>query len=108
MYACKFISALLDCGWLDADYLMRLVDANAFDPRVLMEDICKITSDPTIDDLIYAAFERVARQFLDGLPSKVRLNADTLEYHIFTNCMDSHLWFDDERINALYEDWRRF
>ena len=46
-------------------------------------------------------------QFLDELPSRVRLNASTLEFTIFTNCMDSHLWFDDERVNAIYEDWRR-
>jgi hypothetical protein len=98
----------LDCGWLDAEYLMRLVDANSIDPRDLMEDVREFTTETTVNDLIYAALERVSRQFLDELPSKVRLNADTLEYHIFTNCMDSHLWFDDERINALYEDWRRF
>lgn len=62
---------------------------------------------PDINTLIYVALERVAGQFLDELPSRVRLNASTLEFTIFTNCMDSHLWFDDERVNAIYEDWRR-
>lgn len=63
---------------------------------------------PRINDLIYAALDRVARQFLDEIPSRARLHACTLEYGIFTNCMDSHLWFDDERLNELYEEWRRF
>ena len=60
-----------------------------------------------VNDLIYVALDRVARQFLDEIPSRARLHACTLEYSIFTNCMDSHLCFDDERLNELYEEWRR-
>ena len=63
---------------------------------------------PHINDLIYVALDRVARQFLDEIPSRSRLHASTLEYTIFTNCMDSGLWFDDERLNERYEAWRRF
>lgn len=62
---------------------------------------------PHINALIYAAFERVAARFLDEIPSRARLHASTLDYSIFTNCMDSSLWFDDERIEELYEAWRR-
>jgi hypothetical protein len=57
--------------------------------------------------LIYCAFERIAAQFLDAVPEAVRLAASTLEYTIFTNCMDSNVWFDDAGLNEDYEKWRR-
>jgi hypothetical protein len=62
---------------------------------------------PQINLLIHAAFERVAARFLAEISSRARLHASTLDYSIFTNCMDSSLWFDDERLQDLYETWRR-
>ena len=90
MNAPVFVSALLDCGYLDTDYLFRLADAYGLDPRDLAQDVHEVNSGmPHINELIYVAFERIAQQFLDQLPSRTRLHAITLEYSIFTNCMDS-------------------
>lgn len=61
---------------------------------------------PEVDDLIYAALNREAQRFLDQIPSRARLHASTLEYNIYTNCIDSFLSFEDERISELYEEWR--
>ncbi len=27
-------------------------------------------------------------------------------YEIFTNYMDSHLWFEDEQLQTLFENWK--
>lgn len=39
MDAHAFVSALLDCGYLDTDYLFRLTDAYGIEPRELMDDV---------------------------------------------------------------------
>jgi hypothetical protein len=57
--------------------------------------------------LIFCAFERIAAQFIDTVPDEVQLAASTLEYTVFTNYMDSHLWFDDAGLSERYEKWRR-
>ena len=39
MDAHVFVSALLDCGYLDTDYLFHLTDAYDLDPSELMDDV---------------------------------------------------------------------
>jgi hypothetical protein len=86
-----------------------LIQANRLDIDVLLTDAKEWLGDesPEVNDLIYAALNRVAQRFLGQIPSRARLHASTLDYNIYTNCMDSCLCFEDERIGELYEDWRR-
>ena len=87
---------------------MRLIDAYEIPADDLLSDVRDFCQGaPQINDLIYAALDRVARQFLDEIPSRARLHASTLEYTVFTNCMDSHVWFEDERLEERFEEWRR-
>jgi hypothetical protein len=63
---------------------------------------------PHVNDLIYAAYSRVADEFLGHV---VKHRADrfiTTDYQIFTNYMDSSLWFEDANLNRWYEAWRAF
>ena len=39
MDAHAFVSALLDCGYLDTDYLFRLSEAYGIDPSDLTDDV---------------------------------------------------------------------
>jgi hypothetical protein len=48
-----------------------------------------------VNDLILAAFESVAHDFLEHTVKGRISRFDTAEYSIFTNCLDSHLWFND-------------
>jgi hypothetical protein len=60
----------------------------------------------TMNDLIYAAFERVAHEFLERIVKRRIRHFTNTEYTIFTNCLDSHLWFEDENLNRWLEVWR--
>lgn len=62
---------------------------------------------PHINDFIYVALTQVADRFVEELPKRVSRKASCLEYNIFTNSMDSHIWFEDEVINNRFEKWRK-
>lgn len=62
---------------------------------------------PNVNHLIYADFVRVATQFLTR---EVKRRADRFsptKYTIFTNFLDSHLWFEDAELQRWFEVWRR-
>ena len=60
-----------------------------------------------MNDFIGAAYGRVAEDFLEHVVKRRSSRFVTTSYEIFTNCLDSHLWFDDESLNRWYEVWRR-
>ena len=62
---------------------------------------------PQINDFIYVALTQVAERFVSELPKRVSRKSEGLEYSIFTNCTDSHIWFEDESINNRFENWRK-
>jgi hypothetical protein len=62
---------------------------------------------PNVNHLIYAAFERVAQQFLTREVKRRAARFSTTEYTIFTNYLDSHLWFEDAALQRWFEAWRR-
>jgi hypothetical protein len=62
---------------------------------------------PQINDFIYVALTQVAERFVAELPKRVSRKASCLEYNIFTNCMDSHIWFEDEAVNNRFEKWHK-
>ena len=44
MDAHAFVSALLDCGYMDTDYLFRLTDAYGIEPCELMDDVHELVT----------------------------------------------------------------
>lgn len=64
-------------------------------------------SRPNVNHLIYAAFERVAQQFLTREVKRRTTRFSSTEYTIFTNCLDSHLWFEDAQLQRWFEVWQR-
>jgi hypothetical protein len=42
-----------------------------------------------------------------SLPSRIRRHASTLEYSIYANCLDSHVWFEDESLEERFQRWRK-
>ena len=108
MQALPFCSALLNCGYLDLQYLINLTEAYNLDPTELMLEAREFRLwMPQINDFIYVALIQVAERFVSELPKRVSRKDSCLEYSIFTNCMDSHIWFEDEGINNRFEKWRK-
>ena len=62
----RLIAAILSCGYLDAEYLLHLIAAYDLDLADLVDDVSDYrgTSRATANDLIGAAYERVAQEFL--------------------------------------------
>ena len=74
-----------------------------------MDDVRDFIGDsqPNVNNLIYAALERVAQQFLTREVKCHVTRFSSIEYTIFTNCLDSHLWFEDTELQRKFEIWRR-
>lgn len=63
---------------------------------------------PSINHIIYVAYETIAREFLGTVVKHRRSRFSTTEYTIFTNYLDSHLWFDNLDLNRWFEAWRKY
>ena len=109
MQACIILSALLGCGYLDSQYAISLIDTYGYDIHDIIDDVSFYRWDPTpnINDIIGATLERVAQDFLEHAVKSRRTRFATLSYNVWTNCLDSGLWFDDEYLNRWYEAWRK-
>jgi hypothetical protein len=66
MHAHRLIDSLLDCGHLDTDFLLSLIDAYDLDTSELLDEVSQIigNSRPNANLVIYVSFEQVAQQFL--------------------------------------------
>jgi hypothetical protein len=91
MEAPTLVSALLSCGYLDAEYLLRLLDEHDLDLTDLVADVAEYRGDSpaTVNDLIGAAFERVAQTFLTRVVKRRARRFASTEYTVWTNCIDS-------------------
>ena len=91
MEAPILISALLSCGYLDAEYLLRLTTVYGLELADLMDDTAEYLGDrrPSVNDLIGAAYERVAQDFLRHQVKRRARRFTSTEYTVWTNCMDS-------------------
>jgi hypothetical protein len=103
------LSQLLNCGDLDVNFLQRLIDE--FDIWLDVDSIRQEFWHTHINLLIYEAFreikDRFVRDYKDSIEAITEKSIDDFEEcNIFTNCIDSHLWFNDEKIESLYEDWK--
>lgn len=58
--------------------------------------------------MIYVALERVAQMFLTREVKHRARRFASVEYTIFTNYLDSHLWFEDQALNRWFEAWRKY
>jgi hypothetical protein len=108
MEARTLIAALLGCGTLDADFLLRLIEGQDLCIYDLLDDVADWRRTPQIkaNDLIYAALDRVAHDFLDHVVKGRISHFANSEYTLFINCLDSHIWFEDENLNRWFEAWR--
>ena len=91
MEAQTLVSALLSGGYLDSKDLLRLHDTYDLDLADLVDDVSDYrgTSRATVNDLIGAAYERVAQEFLTRTVKRYAHRFASTEYTVWTNCMDS-------------------
>lgn len=71
-----------------------------------VDDLCA-DAPVTVNHLIFAALERVVQDFLVHVVKRRAARFTSTEYTIYTNNLDSGLWFDDAELNRWFEHWRK-
>lgn len=104
----RLLCDLLDCWFLDINFLDELL--NSYEIELDIEDIKANFWKIDVNTLIYSAFEEIKNQFIQDNKEEIQelwLDIDELDYQIYTNYMDSHLCFNDENIDNIYQKWRK-
>lgn len=104
----KLLSDILECWYLDINFLNDLLDT--YNIELDIDDIKSNFWKIDVNILIYSAFEIIKNQFIEENQEKIEslwFDIYELDYEIFTNYMDSHLWFNDNKIDNLFQDWRK-
>lgn len=105
---------LLDCWSMDIEYLSNLLDRN--DIKINLRDLKDNHWELNINIIIYDVFTQIAKHFISeneiGIKQVYGIwkHEDVNEYlrsneiyTIYTNCIDSHLWFHDDDIQESFE-----
>lgn len=111
----SLLCQILDCGYLDINFLIDLCDNNEIDIDV--EDIKSNYWDININLIIYETIRQIAENFINDYKEEISKILELWEfwnledymsyheiYEIYTNYMDSHLWFKDDKIQNLFEN----
>ena len=110
--ASELARQLLNCWYLDLEYLISLIEE--FNLDIDLEDIKNnywYESLNNINQIIYSCYNDIKDKFLKTNSKEVQsitwksINLFD-DYNIFTNCIDSHLQFNNENINTLYKKRR--
>lgn len=104
----NILTQILECWYLDVKFLNELLENYKIDLDI--EDIKSNFWKIDINTLIYSALEEVKNQFIDENQEKIEklwFDINDLDYEIYTNYIDSHIWFNENQIDDLYEEWRK-
>ncbi len=106
---------LLECGYLDINYLTDLLDNNNIE--IDLQDLKSNYWELNINWIIYDVMTQIAERFIDDNQEEIEKILDLWEYwnlydymnsheiyEIYTNYIDSHIWFNDEKIQTLFEN----
>lgn len=112
--AISLLSQLLECGYSDVIFTLELSHNNKIEIDV--QEIKSNYWDININIINYDLIYKIAEEFIRENQSQIEdiLNVKNLSeyrdnnelYEIFTNYIDSHLWFKNEDIQNLFEQSR--
>ncbi len=111
----SLLCGLLECGYLDITFLIDLADSNHIE--IDLDDMKANYWELNINWIIYDVINQIAERFIDENQEEIEKILDLWEfwnlydymssheiYEIYTNFMDSHLRFNDEKIQELFEN----
>lgn len=97
-------SAITKSWYLDVGFLIEKIDEYDLDLSEIVENIEMNFWKEYITDinyLIYEALSQIAYKFIEENPELFKTESD--EFEIFTNYMDSHIWFESETVQSEFE-----
>lgn len=111
----SLLCQILECWFLDINFLIDLCDNNEID--IDLDYIKSNYWDININLMIYETIRQIAEKFVEEYKDEISLILklqfewtleDYLSYHdlyeVYTNYMDSHLWFSEDKIQDLFEN----
>lgn len=104
----KLLCDILECVYLDINFLNDLLDT--YNIELDIDEIRSNFWKIDVNILIYETFEIIKNQFIEENQEKIEelwFDIYELDYQIYTNYMDSHLWFNDNQIDDLFQEWRK-
>ncbi len=95
---------LMGAWYLDLQFLVKTIEDNNLDFDDIYENVemnfwKEFTAD--INYFIYEALSQIAYKFIESHTGLFEEYSD--EYEIYTNYMDSHIWFTDEEVQSEFE-----
>ena len=96
---------VLDAWYLDLEYLVNLIDKQnlSFDEIYENVEMNFWKECININYFIYEALSQVAYKFIEA--NQKLCNAKSDEFEIYTNYMDSHIWFTNEELQSKFEGY---
>ncbi len=90
--------------YLDVKYLVELIEEHNLDVDDIAENIefnfwKEFKAD--INYFIYEALSQIANKFIELNIELFEYESD--EFEIYTNYMDSHIWFSSEKVQSEFE-----
>ncbi len=98
----------LTCGWcLDTGFLVNILEYHNLDIEEILESIEMNFGKEYKCDFNYIMYETlstIAYKFLEEY-KYLFPNENSKEFEIFTNYMDSYIWFNNEDIQRKFEEY---
>ncbi|HIP11155.1 MAG TPA: hypothetical protein EYG73_00415 [Arcobacter sp.] len=91
---------------MDVDYLVNLLDRFHLDFYEVMDEVeMNFGADGKVEfnTIIYEVLNSIAHKFLEE--HKEMFESKEAEFEIYTNYMDSHIYFTDEFIQSEFEGY---
>lgn len=105
---------LLECGYLDINYLTDLLDNNKIE--IDLQDLKSNYWVLNFNWIVYDVINQIAERFIHDNQEEIEKILDLWEYwniydymnsheiyEVYTNYIDSHLWFKDDKIQDLFD-----
>jgi transcriptional/translational regulatory protein YebC/TACO1 len=91
---------------LDLKYLVNLLDEYELDFYDVMDSVrCNFGADGKLEfnTIIYEVLDSIAHKFLEEQTEN--LTDEKAEFEIYTNYMDSHIYFTDDEVQSKFEGY---
>jgi len=97
---------LLSAWYLDLQFLVNTIDEHSLDIDEITDNVemnfwKEFKSD--INYLIYEALTQIAYKFIES--NKELFETESEGFEIFTNYMDSHIWFESKKVQEKFESF---
>lgn len=104
----QLLCSLTGAGFLDIQFFENLI--NEFSLDLDYENIIQEFWQTNINIFILSAYEEIKNMFInqnsEEIQKIIEKDPNEVDYQVFTNYLDSHLCFNNEEVEELFQDWR--